>query len=280
MTMGHRKHLTPNAPIGLRARVITIALAAMLAGSVAQAEVDPVKSAAVVRAAEEIAAVVKDADRFGSVRGRSDPTISALLDIACDILWLRAEPDVRLIEIRKLNGMSRALSRAGSAFILASTNLEHAQVFGRNAKGWDSLSPFARDQMERNEVTYSTEIGCLTDARTTIFTKLIEAILAEQRVNPQLLDSDNAREALKSTQEDLVAVLADSSHRLQRRGLRDDWRRDRLLALEEIVPAAAAFLTQPQARTVQTEMIASASAMRSSELQARLRALADRFAPR
>ncbi|HEX8167527.1 MAG TPA: hypothetical protein VF601_17305 [Beijerinckiaceae bacterium] len=243
-------------------RLAAVAAFAFVSGA-AVAAMDPAKVAAAKKAGDDFLALAKGSETTGQVPRQTDPKVKPLLDKVFDRTALGATV-LPIAESGKVGELLNNANRIGFAYMLAGTGLTSLDKLGENQK--------AMDQAERNIGQFAPEIGRWFDYQMIIQGAIADstsAFLATAQKN--VLDNPQVKEGLGQVRSGLAGSLRGVLQMMSSDTIDDNWRRDRLASLAEIVPKAAKLVTPEDAASLKESATQLANALADPGLQAGLR---------
>jgi len=215
-------------------------VAALWAGAALAAPLDPVKIAAIDKAADTFLARTKDTYRTAQVPRESDPKVKALLDTVFDTSALAAGGPVPFSDLSKLNDWTMKVVSVGSVYIFAGTGIpDFAHL--------STLDEKQQEQIVKNTVAYAPEMGRYFDAEVRLEKALVDSAMAELTAHPASFQNPQAQGGLTKMRDGLKQTLTGVIATFLTPGLDIGWIRARIPALIEIAPSAVKFLS-PEAR--------------------------------
>jgi hypothetical protein len=191
------------------------------------------------KAADDFAALTKDAYRTGKVPGLSDPSGGALIDTVFDVSLLKSKTGLAKADLGSLADWSAAGTKVGSVFIFSGTGVADP------SKG--SSDPAVLQQVDRNTAQYAPELGRYMDSELMLQGAMLDVI---QAVNAGSSDNANTRAGISDVRAGVTTTMTSIISTFAVAGITDDWRRDRLVTLNAVAPKAAKLLLPEQCKSL------------------------------
>ena len=184
-------------------------------------------------------ALTEDVYQTGDPPRQTDAAVAPLLDDLFDVSVLRQKGTFSKADMSALGDWAMAAARVGYVYVLAGTGIADF------TKG--TSDPKLLAQSDRNTVAYAPEIGRYLDAELIIGGATAD-LIAENFSEPGLDDKQYVKDGKAKIRNGMDMIIAGAIQVFTLDGISDDWRRDRLLALDGIGPKAAKLLTPEQCK--------------------------------
>jgi hypothetical protein len=230
-------------------------LPTLAADSGVQAGVEKAK-----KAADDFAALAKDSYRTGNIPRQSDEAARPLLDAVFEVGILKSKPTLAKEDIGLLGDWLLSANKVGIAYLFAGIGTSDLSKVTNDPKLIESAN--------RNTVVYALEVGRYMDAAL-----VLQATIAD--VAAQLAANSDSNVKVKSGLEKVRAGLTQTiqgtieSFALD--GISDEWRRQRLPALDWIAPKAAKLLRPDQCELLHNSARSVNQTTHDAEIQGELR---------
>ena len=219
------------------ARAVAVAIALAVAGAAAAAPLDPAKIAAINKAAETFLAIGKDAYRTGKPPRQADPEVAPLLDTIFDLDPVNVGGPVPLADFDKLADWVAAVAAVGMVYTFAGTGIADM------ARPPDDKQ---REQMSRNAIAYSAELGRFYDAALQLQRAGADCFMAEIGVHPDQFGSPPAKAFLDANRSAFAQTIGGVIRNFLAPGREPEWSAARLITINAVAASAAKFLTLRQ----------------------------------
>ena len=216
-------------------------------------------AAKATKAAADFAALSKDAYQSGNVPRQADPAAGPLLDavFGVDILKSKAT-SLAKADLKAMSNWLTAEVKVGSFYIFAGTGISDPTH--------PVIDATLQQKVSQNTAKYAPEIGRYMDGELAV----VAAMLTASGIDATTTGSgpDNIRQGLAKTLFGLITTFPTE-------GITDDWRRDRLVALNALAPKAAKVLQPDQCKQLVQTAHSVGPTMRDSAVQSGLQAFSD-----
>ena len=157
-----------------------------------------------------------------------------------------------------------SIVKTGMIYILAGTGISDFTKATNDPK--------LAERINQNVVTFAPELGRYLDAQLAVMGGMLDAISASMAGGK----TTNAKveSGLEKVRRGITSTLTGTLSTVATAGLSDEWRHERLPALEAAAPKAAKLLLGEQCRAVRDTAVQVAEALSNAALQAELRSMA------
>ena len=227
----------------------------------ALALVDEGRVVAAKQAADEFLRRAEGSAKSGTMPRRTDPAVARLLDTVFDLSALGTEP-IPMTKIGPVGELATNGNRVGIAYILAGT--------GRADPTGADRETLLR--VDRNTVTFAPEVGQFTDFQLAVTDKMARSALDFiGTAPPAALEQPNVRAGLGQMRAGFAQTIGGVLKTFTISGLPDDWKLQRLAALDKLADTAGRFLGDVEkagVRQLAEEIAKTASAGVKARIQA------------
>jgi hypothetical protein len=216
-------------------------------------------SAKATKAADDFAVLTKDAYLSGNVPRESDSATGPLLDAVFGVDLLKSKATLLAkADLKSLSEWLAAQAKVGSLYIFAGTGIADPTH--------PALDATSQQKISQNTAKYAPEIGRYMDGELAV----VGAMLAASGIDATTTGSglDNIRQGLANTLFGLITTFPTE-------GITDDWRRDRLAAINALAPKAAKVLQPDQCKQLIETAHNVGQSMTDSAVQSGLKAFGD-----
>lgn len=241
-----------------------------VAGDIGTGIIDPAKLDAAKEASDAFLELAKDSHVNGQPPRESDPLVKAMLEKIFDASAVgsgRLAPT----EVEKGIEWFNIGENVGIVYILAGTGVSDINSLPDE--------PAVRERTNRNVAEFAPEFGRYLDFEIGMLHALADAEQSRAKIalreTSQSQDNSKRVEDLRGT---YAGALTGNLTSITYSGLSDDWRRERLILLNSVAPAAAKFLTPEESRALRDHAIKVLGYLENPQLQASVRAFAEKFA--
>jgi hypothetical protein len=214
------------------------------------------------KAASDFTSLAKDASETGKPPRQTDQSVKALLDrvFRTDVLAGRT---IGESDLGPMAEWSMAIVKAGGVYILAGTGISDFSKVTNDPK--------LPERINQNVIAFAPEMGRYLDAQLAVMGGMLDAINATMAGGK----TTNAKveSGLEKVRHGITATLTGTLSTVATAGLSDEWRRDRLPALNAAAPKAAKLLLGDQCRAVRDTAVQAAEMLSNAGLQAELRSI-------
>jgi hypothetical protein len=130
----------------------------------------------------------------------------------------------------------------------------------------------------RNVAEFAPEFARYLEFQVKLAGIMLDAELARTAKAGDTVDRPEVMREMADVRTTLAETLTGALTTLAYDGLTDEWRRERLAAMNQIAPRAATFLKPQQARALRDHALTVATFVRDKSVQDSIKALAETFA--
>jgi hypothetical protein len=217
--------------------LVFTALFATLASPLHAASLAPATVAAAQQAAAEFQALGADALKTGHPPRQTDPRVKALLDTVFDTSAVQAGV-LPFAELAGVAQWTKAIQDVGKVYLFAGT--------GTSDPATAMNSPTLVQQVDKDTAAFAPEIGRYYDAQLGMAQAMLAGVDSHLTANPK----DRARDGIATVFIGATQTFAGAVTMLATAGLTDEWRRQRLPALQAVAPHVAKVVNAGDARTL------------------------------
>lgn len=174
---------------------------------------------------------------------QSDPAIKAQLDAILETGAVPADPAPE--DVKPLIDWTADVVKVYFDYIYADTGITGLAAYEPKLD-----DPTVNQQVERNVVAYSVEFGRAADAQARLMRPICSAIAIANRAGSPTAMPEQQRKAFDLFRNSVGQATIGLLTAIESTHLGDSWRRERLTAINELIPAAAAILRPEDAKTL------------------------------
>jgi hypothetical protein len=250
-------------------RALAIIALVLMAGPVAAGTIAQDKIAEVNSAAEAFAKLGEPSRQSGKPPRATDPAAKTLIDTVFDLRVLSAAEPLPFSEIGKVNAWNKAILTVGTVYILSGTGVADISQAGSDP----NLAP----KVEKNTVEFAPEMGRYFDAQLGIAAAMLATVNSHLAANPADREKPNFKAGLPDIFAGTAQTLYSAITTLPTEGLSDDWRLERLPAIERLSPHVAAVVDAADLKTIHDTTSQIAESTSNPRLKEGLRKIAAIF---
>jgi len=251
-------------------QLLTILTALATSCGLTQAQtLNAVKVDTINKAAESFLALARASHTTGKPPRYSDPAVKTLLDTVFDTKDIEGKP-VPWSAVEWLQAWNKAMVKIGLVYYLAGTGTADVAIASKD--------PQKIAKANSNNVAFAPEVGRYYDAQVRIHGALVEAAAAQlAAANPDQLKDPAFRTTLNNISNDTARVLTGLLGTFTVQGLPEDWLLLRTVAVLDITPKAAKFMSPDDRQQVRNAAAQVAEELKNPDVKSGVSTIARAF---
>jgi hypothetical protein len=253
--------------------IAAAALAIAFGNAHAAHALDAGKVATISQASASFEAMAKGSHETGKPPRLADPAVKPLLDLVFDTSELDKLGRQPMSKLGEINNWALAVIKVGFVYILSGTGVSDFSKLTNDPK--------TTQKIEENTVEFQDEIGRFYDAQLRLQTAMIDTVHQFLTTGSRSeIDKPNVKSGVAQIRAGCAQTISGVLTTFPTAGLTEQWKRERIPALQGIAPIAARFLLPEDVRALRETALDVAGKMTDPTVKAGLTAFADTIAPR
>lgn len=238
--------------------LIAAPLATARAQTLTAAKIDSIN-----KAVDAFVALAKDSSTTGKPPRYSDPAIKPLLDTAFDTKGMQGGKPLPWSSVTLLQDWNRAVTKIGLVYYLAGTGAATPDAVSKD--------PAKTAKANSNTPAFAEEFGRYYDTQIRILSAILDTAAAERAAATDDRKKDPAfRSTLQGISDSAANTITGVMGSFLLDGVTDDWAMLRLVALLDIAPRAAKFMSPDDREQVKNAAHEVAIAVKNKDVRSGL----------
>jgi hypothetical protein len=231
---------------------------------------DTAKLDSINKAADSFAAQANGSATSGKPPRYTDPAAKPLLDTIFDTKQLAGGKPLPWSDVDKLHDWDKAAMKIGLIYYLAGTGTDDVNVVAKDPK--------LTLRANQNTAAFAPEFGRYYDAQLQIYSALVDTATAQLAVaTPEQRGDPTFKAKLNGINSGVAQSMIGLLHTFALENMQDDWLLLRTVALLDVTPKVAKFMT-PEARTqVRNAAVEAAGQIKNPDVQSGVNTVARAF---
>jgi hypothetical protein len=204
-------------------------------------------------------------EKSGQPPRESDPAVKAELRVVFDTSAIRRDPP-GFDDLGAVNDWLAAATKVVTIYMLAGTGVTDISQGVQD--------PAVGPRIEQNVVDFAPEYGGGIDAQLSLIQAEAQLVTEKFGTDPSKIEDEKRRRGFETLRAGLSRTIGGTLAVIAIPGLDASWRRDRVVALEAIVPKAAPLLEPKDAQRLHAMALELADADPDPDVQAGLKRFA------